>query len=50
MVIYAAHSWHYDTMEISDFKNLCELLGDDDAFCNHEFIDNPNRFLKAPVA
>lgn len=46
-MIYGFHAAHYDTMDISDYQNLVELLEDDNGVCGGRNVDNPNRLLKA---
>ncbi|CAE7688881.1 unnamed protein product, partial [Symbiodinium sp. CCMP2456] len=46
-VMYGFHAAHYDTMDISDYHHLVDLLEDDHGVCGGRSIDNPNRLLKA---
>ncbi|CAJ1429084.1 unnamed protein product, partial [Effrenium voratum] len=46
-LIYAFHAAHYDTMDISDYRHLVDLLEDDNGICGGRSIENPNRLLKA---
>jgi len=46
-VIYGFHAAHYDTMDISNYRNLAELLEDDHGVINGRRVENPNRLLKA---
>ncbi|CAE7446913.1 unnamed protein product [Symbiodinium natans] len=46
-VIYGFHAAHYDTMDISDYQHLVDLLEDDHGVCMGRSVDNPNRLLKA---
>lgn len=48
LCLYAFHAAHYDSMDISDYRQLVDLLEDDDGCTrNGRTIDNPNRLLKA---
>lgn len=46
-LIYGFHAAHYDTMDISDYAHLVQLLEDDNGICGGRNVDNPNRLLKA---
>eukprot|EP00931_Biecheleriopsis_adriatica_P041510 TRINITY_DN23719_c0_g1_i1.p1 TRINITY_DN23719_c0_g1~~TRINITY_DN23719_c0_g1_i1.p1 ORF type:complete len:536 (+),score=100.98 TRINITY_DN23719_c0_g1_i1:59-1666(+) len=46
-MMYAFHAAHYDTFDISDYRNLVELLEDDNGILEGRSVDNPNRLLKA---
>jgi hypothetical protein len=51
LAIYAIHEIRYDGIDIEDYKAVCGLLGDDDAFYTGDdgeliLVANPNRLLK----